>query len=357
MSTAAATTTSPAATTTSPATVSVGGSIGVPAIRTLDWKEIPFDNGNISMTCQFNKTLSLCIVYINFKTTEDSLLYVLLQCYIHEKVLFNGCNLSNEIYYAYATTRGIVFACSEKKVKNNIVNIFGFLARKTLKVTEQKQTTVSCLRYNKLRKDIRKMNVYVIGKCIHWMRAIGSGSNETKVAALVAAMNRVVTKVTDDVEVKEHGSFPFVEYNVDARRKLDLTLALENVDFVFNGRGIQFLEPHEVLGNKLMFSYPAAKIHSFFVSCGTIPKFPAANDVGGKKHAAKKKYVIECLNSLLFIVTDVRGFSFEIKNEKDIEMRLEPESNKRIKELRKSILKSIDQNRKADVEKASKSTK
>lgn len=324
---------------TTQTSVITGASTAMPDVKTMNEIEFDFKNGSISLTCQYNKKLSICYVGIFYDTTEKSLLNTLLHKYIHEKVQFNGCNVTNEIYYSYATCYGIVFVSPEKKVINNIVNIYAYIVTKKLQATELKQMTVNEARYEKLHKDVAKMKVIVTGNCLGLLRASLLGMESKKIPKLRDGLNKVNPAAFPNVEIKEISSYPYIDYNVNDKSKLDVIISLENVAFVFNNKGIQFLEPSEAISNKLQFAYPRLKMKAFLVSCGTANK-PPPNDPTGKKWLAKKRYVLQCINALLDIVCGMRNFEFQLKNYEDIKMDMSDESNKHIKNLRKIILEN-----------------
>lgn len=270
------------------------------------------------------------------KTTEKWLLNVLLQKFIHEKVLVYGCNAVNEIYNAVATTNGIMFVCSEKKVLPNIVNTLSYICKTKLSKKELDKVLSNSADYNKLHKDMTEISVYITGKSIHIIRAL-SNADDKKLERLGEMLSNIQHKdiETAKVTAKER---PTYKFDGSAREKLDLSLVLEGMPFVFDNNDIILLDAMCPCHYNNCFDYAQGKLKSFLVSCGS-PGSPSANDTNGEKHKAKCKYILECLNAMVFIISDLHGFSYKFSNIEDIQSGVSAESKAKIRDCLKSFCK------------------
>ena len=303
-------------------------------MKSLVEKTISYNNGSIKFSAQFNKRLSNCFTYIKFNTSEKRLLYVILQKYIHEKVLFYGCNLINDIYNAIATTNGILFVSSEKKILTNIANILAYICKTKLSRTELKQVMAKTANYNKLHNDVLSFSVYTTGKVIHIIRSI-TNSDDKKLDKFGEMLGKIQRKdiETADINNEEVETFKF---NGNDRNKLDLSIVLENVPFVFNKDEIILLSHSCHCVCNTGYDYMQSKLKVFLNSCGS-PGSPAANDEGGVKHKEKCRYILECLNYMTFIISDLHGFSYKFNNIKEITDGVSADSKTKIKECLKAF--------------------
>lgn len=300
-------------------------------------KNITYNNGKINITAQFNRRMSNCIMYIKFSTSEDKLLYLLLSKYIREKVLINGINPVNDIVNAYCTTKGINIVCVEKRFFNNIINIVSYICKNKLTKREMKLLSANECDYNKLHNDLKNFDVYVTGKVKSVMRVL-SNANDNKLDRFITAMNNIVIKQYDTVSNDSVCELQRTSYSQNERNKLDFCMFMETEPFVFNGNDVILLDPSVPcrICSNYNIEYVANKTHSMFISCGT-PGTPAANDTNGVKHKAKCNYILECLNMLLFMIADIHGFKYEIKNINEINDRTTQDSKNCIKTLVNSI--------------------
>ena len=307
---------------------------------TLTTKNFKLSSGTLDLTVQFNKRLVCCFVYIKFNTTEKSLLYNLLTKYIHEKVLFKGANAVNEIYNAVASDSGIMFSCSEKKIISNIVNIYSYLAKTKLTTKEVQNLFSSVANFNKLHKDIGSFKVVITGKTRNILKA-ALNSNDKKIEKLIIGLNNVEAKDIDSISVKSSEEPLEISYDASDKEKFDLALILEDTPFKFSGNKFVPLDKHTLCETctKFKFDYGLSKVKAFFNSCGS-PGVPAANDTGAKKFNEKCKYILECLNILTFMISDLHGFKYKINDIKELSTcGLQMDSKNKMRQLIKEIEK------------------
>lgn len=300
---------------------------------------IKYSKGSINIVCQFNKRLIGCFMYIKYKTTEKSLLYNLLLKYIHEKVNVFGCNVVNEVYSAKATTNGILVSCSEKKIINNIINIYAYLMKTKLSSKEIKNICCHQCDYDKLHSDIVNFSVYITGKTRNLVKTFQNKSDK-KIDKIIQSMDNVEPKQLGKCENKQSYDIEKIDYKSTPKEKMDLTLYLEYSPFVFDGDKIVTIDKHSLCDISLKFNYDylLSKIKNFFNSCGS-PGLPAANGDGEAKYKAKCAYLLECLNMLCFIVSDIHGFSYKINNVEDLKsVAPTAESKEKMKSLHKQIM-------------------
>ena len=302
-------------------------------------KKISYKSGSVSIRAQMNKYIPSTFVYMRFDTSERSLLYNLLQKYIHEKTIGTGINRINEISYAYATERGIVFNCTERKILINIANILAYVEKTKLKNKELDRMTVETAKYKKLHNDCKSFDVFVSGKCPHVIRSL-TGSGDKKIEKLIDMLNKVEAKDIDDMSSKKHIDLESIAYSGNSREKLDLAVILENVPFMIEGDKVKFIDPHSACAivERSEFDYLQTKLKMFLISCGS-PGTPSANDKGGKAYKEKCDNIVACLNSIAFIIADSHGFKHEFGSAKDIQDGVRAESKTKITEFFKETKK------------------
>ncbi len=310
------------------------------AITTQAEKNINFKGGKLKISAQYNKRLSNCFLYVKFNTKQKGLLFVLLNKFIHEKVLFYGCNSINEIYNAFATPNGIIIVCSEKKAYANIANILAYLCKTKITKKEAENTCETTINYNSLHKDIMNFEAYITGKTIHIIRTL-SNSGDKKLEKFSEMLGSIQVKDFDIMEVKNSCESCIIEPDnkLNDREKLDFTLLMETTPFIFEGNKLILYDWCAV--HKLDYEYMQSCLKTFLISCGS-PGSPAANDEGGKKHKAKCKYIMECLNFMCFIVSDSHGFNFKFNDIEDIKNGVSSDSKTTIRQLYKTMKEAFN---------------
>ena len=299
---------------------------------------IKYNHGSVDLVCQFNKRLIACFVYMKFKTSEQSLLYNLLTKYIHEKVIGFGCNVVNEIYSAKATTQGILISCSEKKVIPNIINIFSYIMKTKLTSKETNNVCCSQCDYDKLHKDVVSFSVYITGKTRNLLKTFANKSDK-KIDKIIQSLNNIEPKQFDSCKVKSFEQPTHLDYSASAKEKMDLVLVMEDTPFVFNNNKIIAIDKHTLcqMFTKFRYDYMLGKIKNFFNSCGSAGT-PAANDDGQTKYKSKCEYLLECLNILCFMVSDLHGFSYKVNSVDDLKQSApSTDSRNKMKTLYKTL--------------------
>ena len=300
---------------------------------------IKYSKGSLDIVCQFNKRLIGCFMYLKFKTSEKSLLYNLLVKYIHEKIIGVGCNAVNEIYSAKATTNGILISCSEKKIIPNIINIYAYLMKTKLSSKEVKNLCCQQCDYDKLHSDIVSFSVYITGKVRNLLKAL-QNKTDKKIDKIAQSLDNVEPKPFGKCENKQDSELIKLDYKSSPKEKLDLALLLEDTPFTFDGDKLVAIDKHTLceIDVKFKYDYALGKIKNFFNSCGS-PGSPAANDNGQVKYKAKCEYILECLNMLCLMVSDLHGFTYKLSNVEDLK-KVSPtsESRDKMKTLHKQIM-------------------
>ena len=143
-----------------------------------------------------------------------------------------------------------------------------------------------------------------------------------------------------DIETAKCGNQERRKYKFEGnnREKFDLSLVLEGMPFVFDKDEIVLLDTMCSCHYNNEYDYMQGKLKSFLVSCGS-PGTPAANDEGGAKHKEKCKYILECLNMMAHIVSDLHGFHFKFGDIKDIQEGVPANSKAKIRDCLKALCK------------------
>lgn len=269
-----------------------------------------------------NKKLQSAIIYVQFSTNEKSLLSLLLQKYVSEKVLVNGVNPNNNLYSAIPGETSIVLFAPENKITQNICLLYTYLNK--AKLTSQQAKLCKSGNYKKLSSDIKKFDVDITGKCKTFVAAL---KNETtKIERLKESLGAV--EAADRENVSGEG---FTPYNATIESKnntedimLYSSIVMGNEPCIIkksnNNVKIECLSPN---GESRIKAYGLwkdtfqSKIKSFLVQSGSIGS-PSANDKGKVKFNEKVKYIMKCQNKLAFIYSDVRGFSYKFGDENDL---------------------------------------
>ena len=199
---------------------------------------ISFSGGKISMRAIHNKKQLLSTVFLNFNTSEETLLNLLLQQFIHEKVCVSGVNMNNGIVSACATTKGIVITIPEAKIVSNILQIYNYLMKTELKSPQNKYLSNGS--YKKLSKDVSDFKVMITGKCKNFSIAMEDSSSK-KMQHLKDTIGSFSSKDRADIKNDKAREFecckdakPIV-FKGNKIEKLDLCIFLKDLPCVIDG--------------------------------------------------------------------------------------------------------------------------
>lgn len=87
---------------------------------------VKLDKGSISFKAMHNKKFQTAVLFIEFKTSQTSLLSLLLQKYVMEKRLFSGVNINNGIHSIITGEKSIMVLVPENKITQNISLLYTY---------------------------------------------------------------------------------------------------------------------------------------------------------------------------------------------------------------------------------------
>ena len=300
---------------------------------------ISFSGGKISMRAIHNKKQLLSTVFLNFNTSEEILLNLLLQQFIHEKVCVSGVNMNNGIVSACATTNGIVITIPEAKIVSNILQIYNYLMKTELKSPQNKYLSHGS--YKKLSKDVSDFKVMITGKCKNFSIAMEDSSSK-KMQHLKDTIGSFSSKDRADIKNDKAREFecckdakPII-FKGNKIEKLDLCIFLKDLPCVIDGDEIVPLSTDFRcrLAEKLVYKTTIqAQLKAFRTQTGSVPSSAAANDTGGKKFKEKCNYILECENFLAEIYSTLHGCTATFGNIDNVK-KVNPSSPGLIKALK-----------------------
>lgn len=292
----------------------------------------------IKISTLHNKKLQASICYIEFDTSETSLLGLLLSKYAKEKCVECGVNAASQIYTAIPGKNGIVIICPENKLTQNITLLYSYLQKSKLTSAQAKLCTDG--NYKKLSSDIKKFEVTITGKCKTFTAAIQNKA--PKIDRMIKSVGAVepntgrencgnngVNNVTiefdggDDVQTTMLYTSIFL-----GETPCVIGKSGNNVKVTLIGAQC----PSE-LQRKLLFKDTLqTKVKGFLGQSGACGS-PSANDKGGAKYNEKCKEIMACQNELAGIFSAVRGFKFSFKNKEELK-KVNTESIARVKGMK-----------------------
>ena len=282
-------------------------------------KHVRYENGTVRFRAIFNKKPSSNIVCIKYNTTQDRLLYVILEKFVAEKILDAGMNINNQITSGYATTKGIIVTVPDNKIFSVIQQIHRYVLNTTLNITQQK--IVGKGNYDKLYKDIGTFDVSIIGKCRLTHKALDN-SRDKKIENFVRGMDAISHRNKEDFDVNGAYEMETIKCDLNAAAKMAFTICYSHLPFVFEGNNIKLLSPHalDALEERAAFKNGfQGKVKAFQTQFGNVGS-PASNDSGQKKFKEKCKAIQDSCNFIADIYSSMHGFSFKYANLEAIKM-------------------------------------
>lgn len=278
-------------------------------------KNIKYSHGTVSVRGVFNKKSSETLVFINYSTKEDRLLYTILEKFIAEKCLDAGFNVNNQMASAFATTNGIVFTVPDNKIFSCIQQVHKYVL--TTALNQQQQKYAGKGSYSRLHSDIRSFSVMFIGKCRLTHRALGN-SKDKKIDNFVKGIDAISPKNIDDFDVNN----PYVPETIDCGKmnsaaKMAFSVCYSHIPFVFKDNRIVLLNPFAICQLKDRETFKNAfqgKVKSFQAQFGAFGT-PAANDTGHKKYNEKCREIVAANDFIANIYSTIHGFSFKYPNQ------------------------------------------
>lgn len=277
---------------------------------------IKLSNGKVDIDAHFNKKFATAIVFIDFHTTQHSLLSALLQQYATEKTLNIGVAMTTGIISIVTGESSVMMHVPESKITNNIHILFNYLMRTELPASIVK--VYGGGDYDRLANDIRSFSVTVTGKCRNFIAALKNGTS--KIIQMKAQLDacepkaRSAVPTTPVIETSVGKSITYDGSSDDA--KLYMSIVLGDVPCKITTDRVTFLSPNgydryiEKMEWKKTFQ---AKAKAFLVQSGNVGA-PAANDTDGEKAKAKAAIILENQNVLAMMVSRLRGFDYTFRS-------------------------------------------
>ena len=277
----------------------------------------------VKVSTLHNKKLQASVCYIEFDTSETSLLGLLLSKYAFEKCVKCGVNTASQIYTAIPGKNGIVLVCPENKLTQNITILYNYLQKAKLTSAQAKFCTDG--NYKKLSGDIKKFEVTITGKCKTFTAALQNKA--PKIDRMIKSIGAVEPNASR--ENCGNGSVEQCSVEFDAGEDPQTTMLYASIFMgdtpcviSKSGQNIKLTligcSANCVLQSKLLFKDTLqTKVKGFLGQSGACGS-PSANDKGGSKYNEKCKEILACQNELAGVFSSVRGFKFSFKNKDEL---------------------------------------
>ena len=296
--------------------------------------DVKIKNGNIKIDATHNKKFQTAVLFVEFDTSQKTLLSLLLQKYAHEKCLFTGVNMNNGMYSVITGETSIFMLIPENKITQNISLLYAYISKAHL--TAQQAKLCGSGDYNKLSSDIKKFDVIVTGKCKNFINALKN--NAPKIVNMVNQIDAISPKDRDAIDVTKVDSCIGKTINLNGLSKeamLYLSICMENVPCKITKDKLTLLSKNGTseLDEKLMWKDAfQGKVKSFLGQTGAVGS-PSANDTDGKKFKAKSEMILKCENILASIFSKLRGFDFSFSNVSELK-KVNSESMSKVKSIK-----------------------
>lgn len=275
--------------------------------------------GNINIKATHNKKFQSALLYVEFKTSQDDLLSLLLQKYAAEKRLFAGINMNNGINSVITGQHSILLVVPENKITQNISLLYAYLNKTHL--TSQQAKLCGSGDYKKLSSDIKDFSVIVTGKCKNFIAALKNDA--TKIVNMIHQIDNTSPKDRDSIKVDANETSIGKTINLDGLSNLGmlyLSICMEDIPCKITKDKLTFLSSNgeERFKEKMMWKDTfQGKVKSFLTQTGAVGS-PSSNDSGGKKYKEKCEMILNCENVLATIFAKLRGFNYSFDNVKEL---------------------------------------
>lgn len=295
---------------------------------------VKLDKGSISFKAIHNKKFQTAVLFVEFKTSQTSLLSLLLQKYTMEKRLFTGVNINNGIHSIITGEKSIMMLVPENKITQNISLLYTYLLKSHL--TSQQTKLCGTGDYDKLSTDISNFNVIVTGKCKNFINALKN--NTPKIVNMINQINATSPKNRSSFNVSTFDSdinkyITLSDMNNNAL--IYLAICVEDIPCVISKDKIKFLSKNGRACFNEKMSWKDAfqgKIKSFLNQTGAVGS-PSANDVNGAKYKEKIEKILQCENMLATIISKLHGFQFTFSNVDELK-KIDSNALNKIKSIR-----------------------
>lgn len=283
------------------------------------------DSGvEVKISTLHNKKLQAAIVYVDFSTSEKSLLGLLLAKYASERCVQAGVNTATQIYSAIAGQTSIALTVPENKITQNIMVLYGYLQKAKLTSQQGKHCTDGS--YKKLSNDLKHFDVTITGKCKTFTAALQNKA--PKIDRMIKSLGAVEPNTNRESVASGDGKLPFIEF--DGGDDIGTTMLYASIlmgeipcNISKSGSNVKVtlidgVTCPCVVAHKLLFKDTLqTKVKGFLGQSGACGS-PSANDKGGSKYNEKCRGIMACQNELAGIYAGVRGFNFSFKNKDEL---------------------------------------
>lgn len=292
----------------------------------------------VKISALHNKKFQSAVCYVQFDTTEKTLLSLLLTKYANEKCIETGANSTTQMYSAIPGQNGIAMFVPENKLTQNIVLVYGYLQK--AKLTSAQAKHCSDGNYKKLSSDIKHFDVTVTGKCRNFAAALQSKA--PKIDRLIKSLGAIEPTTRDSCGNGSDSERVVIEF--DGGEDIQTTMLytsifMGDIPCVIGKNGsnvkVTLLSGYGpcTVASRLTFKETLqTKVKGFLGQSGACGS-PSANDKGGAKYHEKVKGIMTCQNELAGIYSDVRGFKFSFKEADELK-KVNSDSLARVKSMK-----------------------
>ena len=160
-----------------------------------------FTKGTLTLKFHTIPTMKTpCVyMYIKIDTNQKELLNCLSIKYAKEKLLTFGSHANNNAYNMIPGVNGLVVACPENKITNNILQYITYLKKAVLKPAQFYSTGKGS--YSTLMKDIDKLDITIIGKCKTFTKnCIDVSQTVPKISKLLDSISATSINKREDIQ-------------------------------------------------------------------------------------------------------------------------------------------------------------
>lgn len=279
-----------------------------------------------------HKKLPYTLVYIKIDTTEKELLHSLTHKYKEDKLLTVGTNPNNFMINCIAGQNGIVIYTLENRIPNNVMAYIKYLSTATL---TSKQLYGKKGSYSKLLSSLKKVEVYVTGKCKTFIKNCLL-KDSPKMKNMMTTISLKTDKDREDItnDKFDESMLKTVELNCSEVQALDCMVAFGTECLDVSKKGSTYKFTFIDSPNYKNYVGSIRGILKAFRGQNGAPGSPSSNDDGQKKYKAKCKEILETVNMVSFCITDVRGVKCQFKSVDELKS-VDSESVKLISQLMK----------------------
>lgn len=283
------------------------------------------DHGvEVKVSILHNKKFQTSVCYVEFETSQKSLLSLLLAKYVAEKCVEAGANCATQVLSAIPGQTSIALVVPENKLTQNILVLYSYLQKS--KLTSQQAKCCTDGDYKKLANDLKHFEVTITGKCKNFTAALNNKA--PKIDRLIKSLGAVEPNGNRDACGNgQKGEEYTVEF--DGGEDVGTTMLYASVFMgdvpctisksgsnvkvtLLAGAGPCMLRQRLLFKDALQ-----GKVKGFLGQSGACGS-PSANDKGGAKYNEKVKGILACQNELAAIYSGVRGFKFSFKNKDEL---------------------------------------